>query len=390
MEKVTLNDYLKSAECYSKDTTAEDNSNIIEIKLPKNLNAVKLAVIHNLNIGELSFSPAEIKNLLSHIEEIKNDEEARVVLGGDLFNFASGGKEARMLCAYPVDKQVEVLTDILEPIKDKIVVAYDGTSEQNFIKKDAINPTSMLIDNLGINPKTYTGTNFANASIEFQNDYTKGTKQKVNMLLDHGFLTANTYTTALKKTRNLENLFSGKDLYVSTHYNKFSVVNSSRVFTTKKGAIEKKPVYFVTLSGYREYYDQKNKDRHLSPAYTGNSMLRVFVAENPEHKATRPKNTIGEPKYKTNLEIVHFGRNVQDDFNFELIDHINDIKNKNRKLTDSVIYAIQDKVNNRTKEDIKTAIQEFYPTETNTEMDTINEVSDNTLIDNDSSDFISE
>jgi len=378
MDKVSLDDYLKSAKCYDKDTTAEDNSNVIEIKLPKNLNAVKLAVIHNLNIGELKFSPAEIENLLSHIEEIKTDEETRVVLGGDLFNFAAGGKEARMLCAYPVDKQVEVLADILDPIKDKIIVAFDGTSEQNFIKKDAYNPTATLISRLGIDPKVYTETNFANARIEFQNDYTKGTKQNVDMLIDHGYLTANTYTTALKKTKNLETLFSGKDIYISTHYNKFSVVNSSRVFTTKKGAIEKKPVHFVTLSGYREYYDQKNKDRHLTPSYTGNAMLRVFVSENPEHKATRPKNTIGEPKFKTNVEIIHFGRTVQDDFNFELIDHINDIKNKNRKLTDSVISAIEDKANSRTKQEIITAIQEFYPSKEQESEDI-----DNISVDND-------
>ena len=156
------------------------------------------------------------------------------------------------------------------------------------------------------------------------------------------------------------------------------------MYTTKKGQIEKKPIFFVTLSGYREYYDPKNKDRHFSPSYTGNSMLRVFVTENPEHHASRPKNTIGEPKYKTNLEIVNFGRPVEDDFNFELIDHINNIKDKNRKLTNGVITAIQEKANSRTKEDIKSAIKDFYPTKEEN-----NKVSDNIDIDTDTTSSVS-
>ena len=327
---------------------------------------IDICVLSNIMVGLVGAhqnsakfdKPFRIKKFQAHIEELKNNPNAKVFLGGDLFYFPGSTPKYREAYSPSYHDQVELMRELLEPIKDKIVGAYDGTEEAKIFEKDGLNLTKELMIALGI-PNRYFGQ-MAEVDFVFKNQYTNFVPKTVNMLFDHGFLVANVMTTVAKKTEGLQDKIIGKDFYFTSHYNKVFIERTATLQADSSDHMIKKPCYFVSCGGYRDYPNRLTSNRNVAPANTDNGMIRVFVAQNPDRYNIRGNNHLGEPQYKVCQEFINFGRSEELGFNFDLIEEIARLNESNIQNRDALLARIQQKIDEINRRNTKELIDKYY------------------------------
>lgn len=322
----------------------------ITVALPEKIEHIDICVLSNIQVGltgaqmhtSKEDKPFRINKLKAHIAELAKNPNARVVLGGDLFYFPMGSFADRKLYSPSYEDQVQIMAELLEPIKNKIVAAYAGTDEIKIFEKDQIDITKYLMETLGM-PERYCGQ-MAEVDFIFKNQLTNGTARVVNMLFDHGFLVANALSTVAKKTTDLQQKINGKDFYFTSHYNKLFIKKSAVLKADHGTHMLKVPCYFVSVGGYRDFANRLTSNRNTSPANTNNGMIRVFVAPNPDRNNIRGHDYIGEPQYKVCQEFVNFGRTKPHEFNFDLIEEISKLTEENILNRDLILQKISQKI----------------------------------------------
>lgn len=341
----------------------------ITVILPKKQKEVDICVLSNIQIGLVGAhtttakedKPVRINKLKAHIEELSKNPNARVFLGGDLFYFPGGTPKMRELYSPNYKEQVEVMAELLEPIKDKIIAGYVGTDEVQIFEKDHVDITKMLMEKLGIE-KRYCGQ-MAEVDFVFNNEYTNGTAKTVNMLFDHGFLIASTLGTVAKKTEELQKKINGKDFYFTSHYNKLMIEKKANLIADNGTRMIKIPNYFISVGGYRDYSYRLGSNRNTSPSNTNNGMFRIFVAPNPDRNNVRGHDYISEPQYKVCQEFVNFGRGNANHFDFDLIEDIAKLKEENILIRDAIIKKLNEKIENINHDNAITALSKYYKDE---------------------------
>ncbi len=362
----TISELEEKIKGYTKDERVLPRSKRAVVQLASSTEYIDICVLSNIQVGLAGASkpsskfdkPFRIKKLQAHIEELKNNPNAKVFLGGDLFYFPGGSASYRELYSPSYDDQVALLVELFTPIKDKIVGAYDGTEEAKIFEKDGVNLTKKLMTVLGL-PDRYFGQ-MAEVDFVFKNELTNNTARVVNMLFDHGFLVANVMTTVAKKTEGLQDKINGKDFYFTSHYNKMFIEKTAILQPDNTAHMIKKPCYFVSVSGYRDYPNRLTSNRNVAPANTNNGMIRVFVVPNPDRHNIRGNNYLGEPAYKVCQEFVNFGRSETLQFDFNLIEEIARINERNIIYRDALMARVQEKIEEINKSNAQTLIERYY------------------------------
>jgi len=245
----------------------------------------------------------------------------------------------------------------LQPIKNKIVGAIDGSEEIKIFEKDGFLATQELMNLLGIKER-YFGQ-MAEIDFEFKNKYTKNSPKVVNMLFDHGFLSANVTATVAKKTEGLQNKVIGKDFYFTSHYNKLFIEKIATLESVNSQMV-KKPCYIVSVGGYRDYPNRLTSNRNVAPSNTDNGIVRVFVAPNPDKNNIRGNSYLAEPPLKICQEFINFGTTKSDHLDYDLCEKIMALNEQNTLNKHYLIKAIEQKIDLINKKNTEKAIDEFY------------------------------
>lgn len=351
---------------YSKNKRKLPRGKRAVVKLNSSVQYLDVCVLSNINVGLTGAhtntakedKPFRINKLKAHIAELAKDPNARIMLGGDLFYFPSGTKEYRELYSPSYEEQAELLAELLTPIKDKIIGAYDGTDEIKIFEKDGFNATQMLMDKLGLGNR-YFGQ-MAEVDFEFKNSYTSYSPKIVHMLFDHGFLTANVMNTVAKKTEGLSTKIAGKDFYFTSHYNKMFIEKTSTLVQENGTRMVKKPCYYISVSGYRDFPNRLASNRNTAPSSTSNGVIRVFVAPNPDRNNIRGNNYMGEPQYKICQEFINFGTLTSSHLDFDLCEEIMRLNEQNTLNKDLLVQLIQQKIDAISIQNTETILDKFY------------------------------
>lgn len=336
------------------------------VKLHESVKFLDICVLSNINIGLTGASsktskidkPFRIKKFKAHIAELVKDPNARIMLGGDLLYYPNGGKKFREIYSPNYDEQIEMLAEILEPVKDKIIGAYDGTDEIKIFEKDGVNTTLALLERLGLKDR-YFGQ-MAEIDFEFKNDYTNGCPKVVHMLFDHGFLVANVMNTVAKKTEGLQSKISGKDFYFTSHYNKLFIEKIATLTQENGTQVVKTPCYFVSVGGYRDFPNRLTSNRNVSPSSTNNGVIRVFVAPNPDRNNIRGNNYLGEPQYKICQEFINFGTLMSNHIDYDLCEEIMRLNEQNTLNKDLLVALLEQKIDQISKQNVEQVLDKFY------------------------------
>lgn len=128
---------------------------IIKIDLPKELESVELHVFADEHIGD---EHSDIKRVIERIEYVKNTPNAYCILNGDIIDNATKTSigDTYTQVFNPME-QLAKAVELFEPIKDKILCITHGNHENRTYKKEGINLSRLIANQLGLEDR-YTPT----------------------------------------------------------------------------------------------------------------------------------------------------------------------------------------------------------------------------------------
>lgn len=123
----------------------------VKITLPRDLNSVKIHTFADWHIGDKGCDLDAIK---AEIQEVKDCKESYVICNGDLMNNATKTSVSDCYAELiPPMEQLQTLCELLEPIKDKILLITQGNHEARTYRNDGIDLTALMAKQLNIHDR---------------------------------------------------------------------------------------------------------------------------------------------------------------------------------------------------------------------------------------------
>ena len=131
---------------------------IIKTDLPRELESVELHIFADEHIGD---EHSDINRVIERIEYVKNTPNAYCILNGDLMDNATKTSigDTYTQVFNPME-QLARAVELFSPIKDKILCITHGNHENRTYKKEGINLSRLIADQLGLSDR-YTPTSAA-------------------------------------------------------------------------------------------------------------------------------------------------------------------------------------------------------------------------------------
>ena len=124
---------------------------IIKINLPRELELVEIHTFADEHIGD---DNSDIKRIIERIEYIKNTPNAYCIMNGDIMDNATKTSigDTYTQVFNPME-QLARAVELFSPIKDKILCITHGNHENRTYKKEGINLSRLIADQLGLTDK---------------------------------------------------------------------------------------------------------------------------------------------------------------------------------------------------------------------------------------------
>ena len=228
----------------------------INIELPKN-NEFNIMVMGDMHIGD---SLCDYDTIQETIDFVKNTPNTYVILNGDLINNAlKSSKSDSYIETMTIEEEQDLLIELLEPIKDKILVIATGNHEYRTQVLAGINPLKAVAIALGLRDRLVDYSYLLDLS--FGTAY--GIKNQKNRYLIYGTHGGHGGGRRSGSTANaLEDMARVRpdcDLYVHSHtHNQLSFNDIVFLYnkTTKKTKEHQRTFYnanaFLKYGGYSE------------------------------------------------------------------------------------------------------------------------------------------
>lgn len=128
---------------------------IIKIDLPRELSSVELHTFADEHIGD---DHCDIKRVMERIEYVKNTPNAYCIMNGDIMDNATKTSIGDTYTqVFSPMEQLERAVELFSPIKDKILCITHGNHENRTYRKEGINLSRLIADQLGLSER-YTPT----------------------------------------------------------------------------------------------------------------------------------------------------------------------------------------------------------------------------------------
>ena len=120
----------------------------LRIERPREWKDARLYVIADEHIGDPHHDAVALEE---KINAIRNDDRAMVIVNGDILNCALRNSVSDVYGEkMTLGEQIEYVTKLLEPIKDKIIAGTIGNHEYRAYKEAGIDIVKVIFANLGI------------------------------------------------------------------------------------------------------------------------------------------------------------------------------------------------------------------------------------------------
>ena len=128
---------------------------VIKVNLPKELDSLELHIFADEHIGD---EHSDVERVMERIEHVKNTPNAYCILNGDIIDNATKTSigDTYTQVFNPME-QLSRAVELFSPIKNKILLITHGNHENRTYKKEGINLSALIANQLGLHDK-YTPT----------------------------------------------------------------------------------------------------------------------------------------------------------------------------------------------------------------------------------------
>lgn len=128
---------------------------VIKIDLPRELSSIELHTFADEHIGD---EHSDIKRVMERIEYVKNTPNAYCIMNGDIMDNATRTSIGDVYTQeFNPMGQLAKAVELFTPIKDKILCVTHGNHENRTYKKEGINISRLIANQLGLEDR-YTPT----------------------------------------------------------------------------------------------------------------------------------------------------------------------------------------------------------------------------------------
>lgn len=221
---------------------------VIKRDLSKDFKEIKVLALSDFHIGD---SLCNLKLIRSVLEEVKNSPNTFVILNGDLMNNSIKNSVSSIYdeVLSPMESIVK-LCELLEPIKDRILVIHPGNHEWRSYKEDGVDIIRLVARQLGIEDRFSDGWWYLYLTLGM------GNKQRPIMYTITG---VHGYGGGRKNGGKINNLveMSDKviaDVYVQGHtHTPIMTRNSIFVPDYQHKTLVQKDKYYLMTNSFLEY-----------------------------------------------------------------------------------------------------------------------------------------
>lgn len=230
---------------------------IIKRNLSEDMKEVKILALSDMHIGDQLCNLKKIKEVL---EEVKKSENTYIILNGDLINNATTSSVSNTYGEKMTPmEQIVTLCDLLEPIKDKILVISEGNHERRTEKEDGISIIGIVAKQLKIEDKYANGWWYLYLSLGL-NERKKDRQMLYTLTGVHGYGGGRKYGGKINNLVEMSDKVIA-DVYVMGHTHT-AIMTRNSIFVPDyqhKTLVQKDKYYLMTNSfleygGYGEQY----------------------------------------------------------------------------------------------------------------------------------------
>lgn len=221
---------------------------VIKRDLGEQFKSIKILALSDMHIGD---SLCNLKLIRSVLEEVKNSDNTFIILNGDLMNNSIRNSVSSIYDeVYSPMEALVKLCDLLEPVKDRILVIHPGNHEWRTYKEDGIDIIRLVARQLGIEDRYSDGWWYLYLTLGM------GNKQRPIMYTITG---VHGYGGGRKNGGKINNLveMSDKviaDVYVMSHtHTPIMTRNTIYVPDYQHRSLVQKDKYYLMTNSFLEY-----------------------------------------------------------------------------------------------------------------------------------------
>lgn len=224
---------------------------------------VKLIPLGDVHLGA---NTCEVDKFLGTVDYIK-ESGSQVILMGDLLECASRYSVGAGWVEQQLDPQTQIdyMVEVLEPIKDQILVNLEGNHEARLWKQTGIKASKILANLLDV---TYGGYScFVKMKVKKQNYIVHAQHGSSNAWYPHTKLTA-----AMRTARHTD-----ADLYCYGHTHELlSLKVPRRTLDLRSRTVKRNKKYFLLTGSFLGYENSYAQKKNMYPTQTGVAKVKFY------------------------------------------------------------------------------------------------------------------
>lgn len=212
----------------------------IMVKLPA-AEQISIVPLADLHVGDSSCDWHLIKN---RIDSIKADPNAYAILDGDLIDNGTKSSigDIYSQTANP-NQQINLIIELLQPIKNKILAACPGNHEQRTWRQDGIDITERICHELGIVDRYSPATAVLTVQIG---------KVSYKIHISHGAGSGRTVGAKANRLVAMSDVVEGCDVHLCGHSH-VPLVTRKTIMTESKGKLQQREILYANTAACLKY-----------------------------------------------------------------------------------------------------------------------------------------
>ncbi len=251
---------------------------LITVEIPQS--TAFIIPIGDLHAGDIHFGKEGKAKLLGYLEWVKQHENARIFLMGDILNVASRVSKTSPFESLNGDAEYANSVAMFKPVASQIIGAITGNHERRMEDAFGFNPLIPFCNELGIPYLAYSAV--IRVKVDKRAGGPKnGFRQMYHLYAHHTTGGGGTLGAALNRKVKLQEIVQGIDVYMGGHSHQL-VTGFRNTFEPGQNDMVERRIAYVDTGSYLAWKDSYAEAGQYTPGKLGSPRIRLSGGDNKD------------------------------------------------------------------------------------------------------------